>query len=118
MVPKAGLAADVGACLFPSITQHDILSHDFINNRRWQQDWFASADAKDRITTLQVGARQLGSENEYERRLSLSDVKGILDKVGGFSSLLPGLTLRPFGIISYRMIVLTRTFSERIRPDL
>lgn len=82
MVPNAGLAADPGACLFPSITHHDILSHDFINNRRWQQDWFASADAKGRITTLQVGAHQLSSENEYERHLSISDVKGVLDKVG------------------------------------
>jgi hypothetical protein len=118
IVPNAGLAADFGASLLPSLTQRNILSHDLISNRRWQQDWFASAGVKGRITTRQVGDRQLGSENEYERRLLRSDLKGILDKVGDFSVFLPALTMRPLCIISNRVIVLTGTFSERIRRDL
>jgi hypothetical protein len=80
MVPNAGLAANLGARLLPSITEHDILSHDFTNNRLWHQDRFSSADAKARIATRQLGARQLGSENEYERRLLISELRGILDK--------------------------------------
>lgn len=97
MVPNAGLAAEFEARLLPSITQHDILSQDFINNRLWQQDRFSSADAKGRIATRRLGARQSGSENEYE--VFISDLKGIVDKVGVFSAFLPALTFMPFCIL-------------------
>jgi hypothetical protein len=117
MVPNAGLAANLGARLLPSITEHDILSHDFTNDRLWQQDRFSSADAKGRIATRQLGARQLGSENEYERRLLISDLRGILDKVGVFSAFIPALTLRPFCNILNRALVLTGNFSGRVRRD-
>lgn len=79
MVPNAGLAANFAARLLPSITEHDILNDGFISDRLWQLDRFPSTDVKSRIAMRQSGARQLGSENECERRLLISDLKGILD---------------------------------------
>jgi hypothetical protein len=102
MVPNAGLAANFAARLLPSITEHDILNDGFISDRLWQLDRFPSTDVKSRIAMRQSGARQLGSENECERRLLISDLKGILDNVGVSPAFLPVLTLRSFCIISNR----------------